>query len=90
MQLDPRELRQHYASLSDEALLEIDRADLVDVAQMIFDEEVRERKLGSRRDMRQPLGTRTTFIQPEYNRTRSMRKLRSTRNGRATERNPAG
>jgi hypothetical protein len=47
MQLDPEYLRQHYASLSDEAILAIDRADLVEMAQMIFDDEVGRRKTGS-------------------------------------------
>jgi len=32
MQLDPEYLRQHYASLSDEALLAVDRAELVEMA----------------------------------------------------------
>ena len=50
MQLDPDYLRQHYASLSDEALLAIDRADLVEMAQMIFDDEVGRRKLAPLRD----------------------------------------
>lgn len=45
MQLDPEYLRQHYASLSDEALLAIDRADLVEMARMILDLEVRRRNL---------------------------------------------
>jgi hypothetical protein len=53
MQVDPEYLRQHYASLSDEGLLEIDRADLVPTAQKIFDLEVAHRKLVRPRDMRQ-------------------------------------
>jgi hypothetical protein len=52
MPLDSEYLRQHYASLSDEALLEVDRADLVDTAQMIFDLEVRGRKLVLPQDTR--------------------------------------
>ena len=44
MQPDPEYLRRHYASLSDGELLAIDRADLVAVAQRIFDEEVRGRE----------------------------------------------
>jgi hypothetical protein len=40
-------LRQHYASLSDGELMSIDRADLVEVAQQIFDEEVGKRELDS-------------------------------------------
>jgi len=49
MQLDPEYLRQHYASLSDEGLLAIDRADLVEAARTIFDHEVGRRKLTPRR-----------------------------------------
>jgi hypothetical protein len=33
MHLDPDYLRQHYSLLSDEALLAVDRADLVEMAQ---------------------------------------------------------
>jgi hypothetical protein len=57
MQLDPEYLRQHYASLSDEGLLAIDRADLVEAARMIFDLEAGRRKLLPRRD--QPQGPPT-------------------------------
>ena len=45
MQPDPEYLRRHYASLSDEALLEIERADLVDVAQQLYDHEFARRGL---------------------------------------------
>ena len=45
MQLDPEYLRRHYASLSDEALLAVDRAVLVETAQTVFDLEVGRRKL---------------------------------------------
>jgi hypothetical protein len=46
MKLDPAELRQQYGSLSDEALLAMNREDLVDLAQQIYDEEVESRGLG--------------------------------------------
>jgi hypothetical protein len=45
MQPDPEFLRQHYASLCDEELLATDRADLVAIAQTIFDDEVSRRGL---------------------------------------------
>jgi len=45
LQVDPEYLRQPYERLSDEALLEVDRADLVDVAQKCYDEEVSRRGL---------------------------------------------
>jgi len=45
MKLDPVYLRQHYAQLSDEALLDVERADLVEMAQRIYDQEVGHRKL---------------------------------------------
>jgi hypothetical protein len=47
MQLDTEYLRRHYASLSDEELHAMDRADLVEAAQRIYDEEVRARKLSA-------------------------------------------
>ena len=50
MKLDTEYLRQHYDSLSDEALLAIDRTDLVEVAQAIFDDEVGRRGLAPPRD----------------------------------------
>src|SRR5579862_7642631 len=45
MQPDPEYLRRHYSTLSDEALLEIDRDDLVEVARNILDSEVARRGL---------------------------------------------
>jgi hypothetical protein len=47
MPLDPAYLRQHYASLSDAALLALDRSELVEMAQQIYDEEVQRRELGA-------------------------------------------
>ena len=44
MPLDPEYLRHHYASLSDEALLELDRSELVETAQKCYDEELIRRK----------------------------------------------
>jgi len=44
MSADPQYLRQHYASLSNEALQAINRADLVPAAQTCYDDEVRKRK----------------------------------------------
>jgi len=49
MPLDPEYLRRHYAALSDEALLATDRADLVEMAQKILDEEVARRDLSTHR-----------------------------------------
>jgi hypothetical protein len=45
MQVDPEYLRQHYNLLSDEALLSIDRSDLVEVAQKCYDAELARRGL---------------------------------------------
>jgi len=53
MQLDPEYLRQHYASLSDEGLLAVDRGELVAMARTIFDDEVAQRKRIGVRDTRQ-------------------------------------
>ena len=44
MQPDPEYLRQHYASLSDEALRAIDREELVETAQRCYDEELQRRE----------------------------------------------
>ena len=50
MQIDPEEFRQHYASLSDEGLLEIDRDELVDVARHCYDEELAQRGIALEAD----------------------------------------
>ena len=45
MRIDPEDLKRHYALLSDEALLEIDPADLTDTAYACFEDEMARRKL---------------------------------------------
>ena len=45
MKIEPEDFRRHYESLSDEALLEIDRNELVPIAQQIYDQEVGRRDL---------------------------------------------
>ena len=45
MQIDPEDFKRHYALLSDDALLEIDRDELVDAARPYYDAELAERKL---------------------------------------------
>lgn len=45
MEVDPEYLRQHYNLLSDEALLSIDRSDLVEVARKCYDAELARREL---------------------------------------------
>ena len=40
-----QDLRRHYASLSDDELLALDRSDLTEVAQRCFDDEVASRKM---------------------------------------------
>ncbi len=47
MPTDPEYLRRHYTSLSDEALLAIDRTELVETAQQSYDDELVRRKLPS-------------------------------------------
>jgi hypothetical protein len=49
LQVDPEYLRRHYAGLSDEALREIDRAELVALAQRCYDEELARRRLAPQR-----------------------------------------
>ena len=48
MKLDAEYLRQHYSELSDEALREIDRSELVEVARGWYDEEVARRRLAAK------------------------------------------
>jgi hypothetical protein len=45
VQIDPEDFKRHYAMLSDAALLEIDRDELVDVARTCYDAELAERDL---------------------------------------------
>jgi hypothetical protein len=45
VQIDPEDFKRHYALLSDDALLEIDRDELVDAARPYYDAELTERKL---------------------------------------------
>ena len=45
MQIDPEDFKRHYALLSDDALLEIERDELVDAARPYYDAELAERKL---------------------------------------------
>ena len=47
MPVDPEYLRAHYASLSDEALLAINREELVKTAQQCYDNELAQRDLAS-------------------------------------------
>src|SRR5665213_3825819 len=45
MQIDPEDFKRHYALLSDAALLEIERDELVDIARACYDAELAERNL---------------------------------------------
>ena len=47
MELDPEDLRRQYAMLSDEALVALDRSELVEVAQQAYDQELHRRRLTS-------------------------------------------
>src|SRR6266567_2714175 len=49
MQADPEDLRCYYSSLPDEALLAIDRNDLVEIAQKYYDAEADRRALAAPR-----------------------------------------
>jgi len=49
MQVDLQYIRRHYAALSDDALLALDRADLLEAAQQVYDEEIKKRGLAARR-----------------------------------------
>jgi len=45
VQIDPEDFKRHYALLSDDALLEINRDELVDAARPYYDTELAERNL---------------------------------------------
>jgi hypothetical protein len=45
LEIDPEEFKRHYADLSDEGLLSIDRMDLIELAQIYYDAEVASRGL---------------------------------------------
>jgi hypothetical protein len=45
MQVDPEDFRRRFADLSDDALLEVNRDELVEVAQELYDAEVERRGL---------------------------------------------
>jgi len=45
MEIDPEQVRSHYASLSDEALLEVNRSDLTEVGRQFYDAEISSRRL---------------------------------------------
>jgi hypothetical protein len=47
MQVDRQELSDYYGSLSDEELLELDRAELTEVAQKFYDSELEKRHLSA-------------------------------------------
>jgi hypothetical protein len=66
MQVDPEYLRQHYASLPDEALLEIDRAELVEIAQACLDYELGQRGLDTAGDAQQVNGPLVADEELEY------------------------
>lgn len=45
MEIHPEQIRSHYASMSDEALLALDRNDLTDIGRQFYDVEIASRKL---------------------------------------------
>jgi hypothetical protein len=63
LQIDPEYLKRHYASLSDEGLREIERDELVGVAQKLYDEE-RFRRAPS------PILTSTNIADPKRHASR--------------------
>jgi hypothetical protein len=54
VQADLAYLRKHYNSLSDEALLDVDRAELTEAAQQCYDEELKDRRLSARSITEEP------------------------------------
>ncbi len=66
MQPDPKDLRRHYASLSDEALLDINREDLTAVAQRCYDEEVASRQIAPPGDQATALDDAGTEVEADW------------------------
>ena len=64
MDLDLNELRRQYEALSDEALLEIDRDELVDAAKQCLDQELEARKI--RPDRKQSVARLGDAIEVEW------------------------
>jgi hypothetical protein len=64
LQVNPEDLRHYYTSLSDEALLELDRATLTEVAQRCYDDELAQRKLSSR-NAKSSVDSHAAVTQPE-------------------------
>jgi hypothetical protein len=48
MQIDPQELQQRYSAMEEDQLLSIDRDDLTEEAQSVYDYEVKRRKLNNK------------------------------------------
>ncbi|MGP0076266.1 MAG: hypothetical protein ACLPWF_30485 [Bryobacteraceae bacterium] len=51
LQPDIRDLRRHYASLSDDELLALERSDLTEIAQRAYDDEIAKRKIAPADDV---------------------------------------
>ncbi len=54
MEIDPGEIKQRFAELSDDALLAVERDDLTELAQQIYDTELEERGLLSEESSADP------------------------------------
>jgi hypothetical protein len=63
LRVNPDDLRHYYDSLSDEALLELDRATLTEVARQCYDDELAQRKLNSR-DSESPVSSHAAVTPP--------------------------
>jgi len=50
MRIDPADIKKRFAAMDDEALLDVDRDELSEMAQGIFDEEIARRGLGEGED----------------------------------------
>jgi len=65
VQIDPEDFKRHYAMLSDAALLEIDRDELVDVARACYDAELAERNLAAEESQASATAAGTTAGQAD-------------------------
>jgi hypothetical protein len=67
MKLNIEDLRQHYTSLSDEALRAIDRNELVEIARQCYDQELAQREpLKKKPDLPKPAVRATPLSEPEH------------------------
>ena len=69
--IDPEHFRKHYAGLPDEALMAVDRGELVEVARAFYDEEIGRRGLSKEEELP---GVSTVPAEPASPRLRDVKR----------------